>query len=62
MEVSRMIWMEKMKKLSLPLAVASKLAALLAIWGAITQSDLWLAPTQWLLVAILLAVWAVYGK
>jgi len=53
---------EKMKKMSLPLAVLSKLALLLAIFGALTQSDLWLAPTQWMLVAILSAVYAVYAK
>ena len=54
--------MEKMKKMSMPMVVLSKLALLVAIYGALSQSDLWLAPTQWMLVAILLAVYAVYAK
>ncbi len=57
-----MMWMSEMKKMSLPFIIASKLSTLLAVYGAFTKNDLWLAPTQWLLIAILLAVWAVYAK
>lgn len=42
--------------------IGSKIATLLAVYGAFTKTDIWLAPTQWLLAAILLAVWAVYAK
>ena len=57
-----MMWKEQMKKLSMLFMVGSKVTTLLAVYGAFTKTDIWLAPTQWLLVGILLAVWAVYAK
>lgn len=39
----------------------SFLAVILSIIGA-AGSDLWLASTQWVLVAAVLAIWAVYLK
>lgn len=42
--------------------LASKAALILAAWGAFSQRDIWLAPTQWLLVAILLGVYAIYHR
>lgn len=56
------MWGSYKKKMAMPLLIASKLAVVLAAFGAFTKTDIWLAPTQWLLVAILLAVWAVYDK
>lgn len=37
----------------------SVLAALLAVIGALGL-DLWLASTQWMIVAAVLAIWAIY--
>lgn len=37
-------------------------ATILAIIGAVTQSDIWLAPTQWILVGILAGVFGIYTK
>lgn len=54
--------MGKMEKLSWPLVIFSKLALLLAVYGAVSQNDIWLAPTQWMLVAILLVVYALYSR
>lgn len=56
------MWPEKMEKWSTPMIVGSKVAVLFAAWGAFTKNDLWLAPTQWLLVAAVLAIWAIYAK
>lgn len=53
---------KEMKKLSFPSFLLSKAAVLLAVYGAATGNDIWLAPTQWMLVAILLGVWAIYTK
>lgn len=53
---------QKMKMFSMPMAILSKVAVLLAVYGAFTKNDLWLAPTQWLLVAIILMVYAIYTK
>lgn len=39
----------------------SMLAVLFSIIGAF-GTDLWLASTQWVLIAATLAVWAVYAK
>lgn len=37
-------------------------AIMLSAYGAFTESDLWLAPTQWGLVTIGLVVYALYMK
>lgn len=50
------------KYISLPCLLLSKLALILAAYGAFTKNDIWLAPTQWLLVAGLLAIYSVYYK
>lgn len=54
--------MGKMEKLSWPLIITSKMALVLAAYGALTQIDIWLAPTQWLLVAVILGVYALYSR
>ncbi|HLB95651.1 MAG TPA: hypothetical protein VJK26_01970 [Patescibacteria group bacterium] len=43
------------------LIVISVIAVILSMIGAF-GSDLWLASTQWVLVAGVLAIWAVYVK
>ncbi len=40
----------------------SVLPVILATYGAFAASDLWLAPTQWLEVAIILVLYALYLK
>lgn len=52
---------ENLKNFSDILAALSAVAAVLAVWGAFV-SDIWLAPTQWVLVAILLVSYSVYLK
>lgn len=49
------------KKLSQGMMVGSLLAVILAMFGA-TGSDIWLASTQWLLVAAVLAVFGIYFR
>jgi hypothetical protein len=39
----------------------SLIAVLLAIIGAFSI-DIWLASTQWLIIAVILSIWAVYLK
>ena len=41
------------------LEASSVVAVLLSIFGAL-RTDIYLASTQWLLVAVVLAVWGVY--
>lgn len=41
---------------------ASFVGIILAAYGAFAGSDLWLAPTQWLEVAMLVAIYALYLK
>lgn len=50
-----------MKKYGNALVGLSMLAVILSIVGAFGV-DLWLASTQWVLIAAVLAVWAVYAK
>lgn len=50
-----------MKPLGDFLVVISIIAVILSIVGAL-GFDLWLASTQWILVAAVLAIWAVYVK
>lgn len=50
-----------MKVLADILIVLSVIAVILAFAGSLGV-DLWLASTQWLLVAAVLAIWAVYVK
>lgn len=50
-----------MKPLGDLLVVLSIIAVILSIVGAL-GFDLWLASTQWILVAAVLAIWAVYVK
>jgi len=50
-----------MQKLTDGLIVLSLIAVILSIIGAL-GTDLWLASTQWVLVAGVLAIWAVYLK
>jgi len=40
----------------------SGVAAILAIIGAVTQTDIWLAPTQWILVGILSGIFGIYAR
>ena len=50
-----------MKKFGDLLIGIAVIAVLLSIIGAFA-SDVWLASTQWLLVAIIISIWAVYVK
>lgn len=50
-----------MQKLADVLIVLSVFAVIFSIIGAMNR-DLWLASTQWVLVAAVMAVWAVYLK
>jgi len=49
------------KTLSCVLQILSLLCVILAVIGAFGY-DLWLASTQWVLVAVLLAVWGNYVR
>lgn len=49
------------KNLSDILITLSGIASLLAVIGALGY-DLWLASTQWLIIAILLAIYGLYAK
>jgi len=40
----------------------SLLAVLFTIYGAFANNDLWLASTQWLLIAGVLAIYALFFK
>lgn len=50
-----------MKPFGNVLIVLSIVAAVLALIGA-AGTDLWLASTQWLIVAVILGVYAIYAK
>lgn len=50
-----------LRKLSCGLMSASFLAVLAAGWG-FARDDVWLASTQWLLVATALGVFAIYAR
>jgi len=49
------------KSLSLALAVLSVLSVVGAFWGFMV-GDVWLASTQWLLVAAVMGLWSVWAK
>jgi len=49
------------KMCSQVLKATSVVCVLLAGWG-FAQGDVWLASTQWLLIALVLGVWAIYLK
>lgn len=49
-----------LKQVAQVLIGISGIAIILAAIGALTQSDIWLAPTQWILIAILAGVLAIY--
>lgn len=51
-----------LKSLSLPLFLLSLVPLGLAAYGAFAANDIWLASTQWLLVALVLGVYSVYTK
>jgi hypothetical protein len=44
------------------LMVLSVIAIILAVYGAFANSDLWLASTQWLIIAGVLAIYALFYK
>lgn len=50
-----------MKPFGNVLIVLSVVAAVLAVIGA-AGTDIWLASTQWLMVAIILGIYALYSK
>lgn len=50
-----------MEKLANVLVAASVVAILLAVIGAL-GADIWLASTQWILVAAVLGIYALYFK
>jgi hypothetical protein len=41
---------------------ASFVGVILAAYGAFAGSDIWLAPTQWLMVAAAIVAYAIYLK
>ncbi len=49
------------KSLSLAMAALSILSVVGALWGFVV-GDIWLASTQWLLVAAVLGLWSVWAK
>ena len=53
--------MSGMEKLAQPLMGLAVLAVVLAAYGYLA-TDIWLASTQWLLVAAVLALFSVYLK
>jgi len=54
--------MKEFKRFSNWLFYISLFCLVLAAYGAFAGSDLWLAPTQWLLVATAFVVYAIYLK
>lgn len=54
--------MKELAKYADYLFVLSFLPLMLAAYGAFTDSDIWLAPTQWGLVTIGMVVYALYVK
>jgi len=50
-----------MRMLSDILIVLAMVAVILSIIGA-CGTDIWLASTQWVLIAAVLSIWAVYVK
>jgi hypothetical protein len=57
MKLKRKEW----RKLSCGLVMGAVLAVLAATWGFV-QADIWLASTQWLLVAVVLGILGVYAR
>ncbi len=53
---------ENLESISYALVFLSAVIVGLATYGTLSQRDIWLAPTQWLLVAIAVAVYAIYAK
>lgn len=53
---------QNLRQIAQVLVGLSGVATILAIIGALTQTDIWLAPTQWILVAILVAVFGIYTR
>lgn len=53
--------MKNLATISQILAGLSVLSVILAVVGAFAQ-DIWLAPTQWLLVAAVSGIWGVWTK
>ena len=51
-----------LKQFSLPLILLSLVPLVLSAYGAFANTDIWLASTQWLLVAMVLGVYGVYAK
>lgn len=49
------------RQISCGLMTASFLAVLAAAWGFL-YSDIWLASTQWLLVAVVLGIFGLYTR
>ena len=49
------------KMLSQILKAVSVACVFFAAWG-FAQGDVWLASTQWLLIALVFGVWAIYLK
>ena len=50
-----------MKKLADLFIVLSFVGVILAIIGAFS-ADVWLASTQWIMIAAVLSIWAIYVK
>jgi hypothetical protein len=50
-----------MKDLAKVCLGASVIAVILSVWSAVAK-DVWLAPTQWVLIAATLGIYAVYLK
>jgi hypothetical protein len=54
--------MKELSKYAIYLVYLSLVGLVLAIYGAFWGSDIWLAPTQWILVSGVIVTYAVYLK
>lgn len=54
--------MKELSKYAIYLVYLSLVGLVLAIYGAFWASDIWLAPTQWILVSGVIVTYAVYLK
>lgn len=54
--------MKELSKYSVYLVYLSLVGLVLAAYGAFWASDIWLAPTQWILVSGVLVIYAIYLK
>jgi hypothetical protein len=54
--------MKELSKYSIYLVYLSLVGIVLTIYGAFWGNDIWLAPTQWILISGVLVTYAIYLK